>query len=593
MLEALGRRRAPHNRLAGPDLVEILCHLAQALRREVGVFLDRHGTVTHVVVSRRWQELAEDIRRRSGGRGAGLRYIEAHPQPDGRPDEGDARVLDRLGLDLVLTAGVYRGRPTELWVLGPAQRGRRDGDGAPALEGPYGLDALGHLELASRARLADAARRAAPLVPTGAGEPERAVLVGLDRGDDGRSLDELAHLAETAGAVPIATVVQRRARADPARFLGRGKVEEIRRATEVHDATVVLVDEELTPVQQRTLEQDLCVKILDRTALVLDIFAQRARSREGRLQVELAQMTYLLPRLTGRGVWLSRLGGGIGTRGPGETKLEVDRRRIRQRITDLQREIAAIQRHRGRQRAPRRDAATAQVALVGYTNAGKSTLLNALTGADAFVEDRLFATLDPLVRRLVLPTRRPVVLADTVGFIQRLPTELIAAFRGTLEEVVHADLLLHVVDASHPDRERQARVVHDILEDLGAGDRPLVTVFNKADRLSPEEIRRLRTADPDAVVVSAVRGDGLDELLHTIARRLPEPWIRVRVRIPYDEGKLLARLHAEGRVLAQRYGATGITVDAELPGPLAIHLRALRAPAGRWGTSTPGAAGSR
>ncbi|MDR7520829.1 MAG: GTPase HflX [Armatimonadota bacterium] len=581
MLEALGRRRAPHNRLAGRDLVEILCHLAQALRREVGVFLDRHGAVTHVVVSRRWQELVEDIRRRSGGRGVGLRYIEAHPQPDGRPDEGDARVLDRLGLDLVLTTGTSRGRPTELWVLGPAQRGRREGDGAPALEGPYGLDALGHLELASRARQAETARRAEPLVPTGAGEPERAVLVGLDRGDDGRSLDELAHLAETAGAVPLATVVQRRGRADPARFLGRGKVEEVRRATEVHDATVVIVDEELTPVQQRTLEQDLGVKVLDRTALVLDIFAQRARSREGRLQVELAQMTYLLPRLTGRGVWLSRLGGGIGTRGPGETKLEVDRRRIRQRITDLQREIDAIQRHRGRQRAPRRDAATAQVALVGYTNAGKSTLLNALTGADAFVEDRLFATLDPLVRRLVLPTRRVVVLADTVGFIQRLPTELIAAFRGTLEEVVHADLLLHVVDASHPDRERQARVVHEILEDLGAGDRPLVTVFNKADRLSPEEIRRLRAEDPDAVVVSAVRGDGLDELLHTIARRLPEPWIRVRVRIPYDEGRLLARLHAEGRVLAQRYGAAGITVDAELPGPLAVQLRALRAPAER------------
>jgi len=442
------------------------------------------------------------------------------------------------------------------------------------------------VEMTPWAHRADAIRKAAGPRATRAGEAERAVLVALDRaGGAGSSLEELARLAETAGAQPVATVIQRRGRPDPARYLGRGKVEEVRRATEAHAADVVLVDGELTPVQQRTLESELGVKVLDRTALVLDIFARRARSREGRLQVELAQMTYLLPRLTGRGVWLSRLGGGIGTRGPGETKLEVDRRRVRARITHLQREIDAIRRHRGQQRAPRQGASIPQVALVGYTNAGKTTLLNALTGADAFVEDRLFATLDPLVRRMVLPGGRTVVLADTVGFIRNLPTELIAAFRGTLEEVAQADLLLVVVDVSRPDWPDQARVVREVLESIGAGQRPSLMVFNKAD-LVPDQIQRLRAEYPHAVVVSAARGQGLDDLREAIARHLPEPWVRVRLRLPYTDARLLARIHAEGRVVSEHYTAAGITLLAEVPGPLAVQLRALaRRPAARAGVS--------
>lgn len=558
-------------------MVEILCHLAQALRREVGVFLDRHGAVTHVVLSRRWQPLIEERRQRVGGRAGGLRYIEAHPDADGRPDDGNARALEQLGLDLVLTAGTRRGLPTELWVLTPAARARNGNGAGEEVEGPYSLGALATLELAPRTRQADAARRAGPTRRTRAGEAERAVLVGLDRGgDSGRSLQELARLAVTAGAQPVATVVQRRGAPAPASFLGRGKLEEVRRATETHAADVVLLDEELTPIQQRTLEDELGVKVLDRTALVLDIFARRARSHEGRLQVELAQMNYLLPRLTGRGVWLSRLGGGIGTRGPGETKLEVDRRRVRARITDLQREINAIQRHRGQQRGPRKDAAIAQVALVGYTNAGKSTLLNALTGARAFVEDRLFATLDPTVRRLTLPNRRTVVLTDTVGFIQRLPTQLIAAFRGTLEEVVHAEMLIHVVDASDPDWPVQVRVVRDVLESIGAGEHPALMVFNKADRLSPEDVHRLQAEHPDAVVVSAARGDGLPALTAALARRLPEPWVRLRLRLRYGEGRLLARIHREGRVISERYGTAGVAIEADVPGPLVVQLRTLK-----------------
>ncbi|MDI6772240.1 MAG: GTPase HflX [bacterium] len=579
MLEALERRKAPTNRIAGADLLEILAHLAHALRREVGVLLDRNGAVAHVIVSRRWQALADEMGRRAGGHGSKLRYIEAHPHADGRPDDGDSQVLERLDLDLVVTVGTSRGRPTGFWLLEQAPA-HPDGDGArTAVEGPHALEMLDELDLHPLTRRADAARRQAGARSTAAGRLERAVLVALNRsGDATPSLSELASLARTAGADPVATVIQRRTRPDPARYLGKGKVDEVLRATEAFAADLVLVDDELTPVQQRVLEGDLGVKVLDRTALVLDIFAHRARSREGRLQVELAQLNYLLPRLTGRGVLLSRLGGGIGTRGPGETKLEVDRRRIRARITELQREINAVQRHRGRQRQPRQEAALPQVALVGYTNTGKSTLLNALTGASVFVEDKLFATLDPTVRRLVLPDRRPIVMADTVGFIRRLPTQLIAAFRATLEEVVHADLLLHVADASHPDWPEQVRVVGEVLASLGAGSHPTLLVFNKIDVLAAEGVRRLIAAHPDAVAVSAARSDGLPELLDAIGRRLPEPWVRLRLHVPYSNARLVAQIHNQGRMLAEQYGEEGAWIEAEVPGPLAVQLRALKIP---------------
>ncbi len=567
------------NRLAGADVVEILAHLAHAMRREVGVLLDRNGAVAHGIVSRRWQPLAEEMARQAGERRALLRYVEAHPHSDGRPDEGDAQALERLGLDLVVTVGTSRGRPTGFWLLEHARAGTAQGRAATSVGGPYALDLLDEMELGPLVRAADAARRRSGARPTTAARPERAVLIALDRsGDAAASLQELRSLAITAGADPVAAVIQHRARPSPGRYLGKGKVNEVLRATEAQSADLVVADDELTPVQQRTLEDDLGVKVLDRTALVLDIFARRARSREGRLQVELAQLSYLLPRLTGRGVLLSRLGGGIGTRGPGETKLEVDRRRIRARITELTREIEDIRQHRQRQRGPRRDAALPQVAIVGYTNAGKSTLLNALTGAGAFVEDKLFATLDPMVRRRVLPDGRPIVLADTVGFIRRLPTQLVAAFRATLEEVVQADLLLHVADASHPDWPAQVRVVEEVLASLGAGGLPAILVLNKTDLLPPEEVRSLIAAHPHAVCVSAAQGRGLPELLLAVERYLPEPWVRVRLRVPYPNARLAAQIHAQGRVLQESYGEEGVLIEAEVPGPLAVQLRTLRNP---------------
>ncbi|HLW48660.1 MAG TPA: GTPase HflX [bacterium] len=398
--------------------------------------------------------------------------------------------------------------------------------------------------------------------------PERAILVGMvgPREDEGAEpLQELARLADTAGAQVAGLVVQRLNRPHPATAVGAGKVDEIRSRVRSAGADVVIFDADLTPAQQRNLERALETKVLDRTALVLDIFAQRARSREGRLQVELAQMTYLLPRLAGRGVLLSRLGGGIGTRGPGETKLEVDRRRIRTRITALGREIDALRRHRQRERQSRKDAALPVAVLVGYTNAGKSTLLNALTRAHVLTADKLFATLDPTTRRVALPDRRTLLLVDTVGFIQKLPHELVAAFRATLEEVTEADLLIHVIDASHPYWTAQRAAVEQVLRELGAGSTPRVTVLNKADRLSTEALRDVTAEEPEGIPVSAVRGVGLANLLRRIAVALPGPMERVRLVIPYHRAGVLSRLYDAGRVVRREDGDAGIVVEADVP----------------------------
>ncbi|MGB9803089.1 MAG: GTPase HflX [Desulfofundulus sp.] len=330
------------------------------------------------------------------------------------------------------------------------------------------------------------------------------------------SLDELARLADTAGARVVGRVVQRSRRPDPATFLGRGKVrDEIAPACRELGVDLVICDQELSPAQVRNLEEALGVRVIDRTQLILDIFARRARTREGKLQVELAQLEYLYPRLTGRGAELSRLGGGIGTRGPGETKLETDRRRIKRRIAELRRKLEEVRRHRTLLRSRRQKAPVTLASLVGYTNAGKSTLLNALTGADVPVEDKLFATLDPTTRRLVLPNKEVVLLTDTVGFIRRLPHHLVAAFRATLEEVTEADLLLHVVDVSSPDYPARIEAVDQVLASLGAREKPTILVLNKIDRLTAEE-PWLVPADRPAVAVSALTGRGLDKLCQAL-----------------------------------------------------------------------------
>jgi GTP-binding protein HflX len=412
----------------------------------------------------------------------------------------------------------------------------------------------------------------AAAVPDGRRGPERAVLVGLAAGEVARaaaetSLDELAGLAEAAGALVVLRSVQVRPRPDPATFIGRGKLERIRHAADELEATLVIFDNELSPAQLRNLERALERRVLDRTQLILDIFASRARTREGKLQVELAQLKYLLPRLVGFGAMLSRLGGGIGTRGPGETKLETDRRKIRARIGRLERDLLEVHRRRGRLRARRQRGTVPTVALVGYTNAGKTTLFNLLTRAGAPASDALFVTLDPLTREVRLPGLQAFRLSDTVGFIDRLPHTLVAAFRATLEEVAEADLLLHVVDAAVPDRERRTDAVNRVLEEVGAADVPRLVVLNKVDRLDRADRERLARSAPDAVCLSALTGEGRDELVAALASALDLDTCRVRLELDASRSQhhaILARLYRQARVLVHERDGGRIHVEVEV-----------------------------
>jgi GTP-binding protein HflX len=407
---------------------------------------------------------------------------------------------------------------------------------------------------------------------------EKAGLVGVYFNSRGRaqaegSLDELEGLAEAAGAIVLERVLQERPSPDPASFIGRGKAEEIRLLGEAQALDLWIFDEELSPGQQRNLESLTGRKILDRTQLILDIFARRARTREGKLQVELAQLNYLLPRLSGKGTMLSRLGGGIGTRGPGETKLEMDRRRIRNRIALLRRDLERVGTHRKLQRSKRQGVPLPVVALVGYTNAGKSTLFNALTHSDTVESNQLFATLDPLLRRLTLPNRLEIVLSDTVGFVRKLPHDIVAAFRATLEEVRAADLLLHIIDVSNSEWQQQAAAVRNVLSELEVQNTPTIEVCNKMDLFQPSSGDARAEPAGCQLMVSAKRKRGLERLIERITEELEAFSIQVEVKIPYSEGGLLARLHDQGRVSAEHYENDGIRLAVELPRSTARSLR--------------------
>jgi GTP-binding protein HflX len=399
------------------------------------------------------------------------------------------------------------------------------------------------------------------------GVRERAVIAALRRPSQRRfqideSLEELAGLVTAAGGTVVGRITQDRAAPAPGLFFGRGKIDEIGQTARAESAVLFVSDDPLSPIQERNISQALGIKVIDRTALILDIFAQRARTSEGKLQVELAQLTYLLPRLVGQWTHLERLGGGIGTRGPGETQLESDRRAIRRKVMQIRRQLDSVQVHRRLQRQGRRRAGVPVVALVGYTNAGKTTLLNRLAGSELTAADQLFVTLDPAARVVHPEGGRRFVLTDTVGFIRKLPHELIAAFRATLEELTDADVLLHVVDASHPAIDDHMKAVDDLLAELGVADRPTVLVMNKIDRLETDPTPL--AARSEAVAISAADGTGIDALLKAIERALP-PVGNLTLRIPHGEGASLALCYERGRVLSRRDTPGHVELEVDLP----------------------------
>ncbi|HEU5333764.1 MAG TPA: GTPase HflX [Actinocrinis sp.] len=418
---------------------------------------------------------------------------------------------------------------------------------------------------------------------------ERVVLVGVwhdgSAADAETSLRELAALAETAGSQVLDGLIQRRDRPDPATYIGSGKARELRDIVVATGADTVICDGELTPAQLIHLEDVVKVKVVDRTALILDIFAQHAKSREGKAQVALAQMQYMLPRLRGWGQSLSRQmggggtggsgtggGGGIATRGPGETKIELDRRRIREKMAKMRRELADMGKARATMRQERRRGAVPAVAIAGYTNAGKSSLLNRITGAGVLVENALFATLDPTVRRAQTSTGRAFTIADTVGFVRHLPHQLVDAFRSTLEEVAQSDLILHVVDASHEDPEGQIAAVREVLAEIGAARVPEIVVLNKADAADPEVLARLLRREPHSVVASARTGEGIDKLLAAIEEDLPRPAVEVDAVVPYGRGDLVARVHSTGEMLSETHLESGTRIVARVDPVLAAAL---------------------
>jgi GTP-binding protein HflX len=419
---------------------------------------------------------------------------------------------------------------------------------------------------------------------------ERVVLVGVwTEGsvvDAENSLTELAALAETAGSLVLEGLIQRRGRPDAATFIGRGKVDELRDVVASTGADTVICDGELSPSQLRNLEQQTKVKVVDRTALILDIFAQHAKSKEGKAQVELAQLQYLLPRLRGWGETLSRqsggsgrgggAGGGVGLRGPGEKKLETDRRRINTRIARLRREIKAMRTIRQTKRSRRARNGVPAVAIAGYTNAGKSSLLNRLTSAGVLVEDALFATLDPTTRRAAAEDGRVYTLSDTVGFVRHLPHQIVEAFRSTLEEVAYADLVVHVVDGAHPDPEGQVSAVREVLGEVGADKIPELLVVNKIDAADEETLLRLKRTWPDAVFASARSGVGIEELQAAIAHRLPRPAAELWILLPYDRGDLVAWIHRRGQVLNTRHAEDGTELHVRVDEQIAAELAPFR-----------------
>lgn len=560
--------------LVSQELAVKLADITEYINREISVYITRSGQIIEIAVGdNATVELPSFSGRRGAGRLSGIRCIHTHPGGNPYLSGVDISALKNNKYDAMVAIGVVSPDFTKSELTFGLITGIDSNENYTAeCYGPYSIENAENINFVNTVstieRILDKQTGTASLQVMS----ERAILIGMEWGrndslwtvDD--SLEELKQLADTAGATVIKKFIQKRPKPDPAFFIGRGKVQELALYAQQENIDLCIFDDELSPAQQRNIESVMGIRILDRTALILDIFAQRARTNEGKLQVELAQLQYTLPRIMGKGLMLSRLGGGIGTRGPGETKLEVDRRRIRDRIAFIKDQIEKVKAVRSLHRSKRKKNNVFEVSLVGYTNAGKSTLLNTLTNSDIYAKDQLFATLDPTTRQLTLPNKQEIIITDTVGFIQRLPHQLIAAFRSTLEVVTEADLLVHVIDVSHELYKEQAAAVHEVLKEIGAETKPVITVYNKIDKLPPDSKLADRLAlKEDTVCISAAKKLNLETLQQMIETHLKSKAVEVTLCIPYAETAKAAQLHETANVLEQEYTENGAVMKVILP----------------------------
>lgn len=560
--------------LVSQELAVKLADITEYINREISVYITRSGQIIEIAVGdNATVELPSFSGRRGAGRLSGIRCIHTHPGGNPYLSGVDISALKNNKYDAMVAIGVVSPDFTKSELTFGLITGIDSNENYTAeCYGPYSIEDAENINFVNTVSTIERILNKQTGTASLQVMSERAILIGMEWGrndslwtvDD--SLEELKQLADTAGATVIKKFIQKRPKPDSAFFIGRGKVQELALYAQQENIDLCIFDDELSPAQQRNIESVMGIRILDRTALILDIFAQRARTNEGKLQVELAQLQYTLPRIMGKGLMLSRLGGGIGTRGPGETKLEVDRRRIRDRIAFIKDQIEKVKAVRSLHRSKRKKNNVFEVSLVGYTNAGKSTLLNTLTNSDIYAKDQLFATLDPTTRQLTLPNKQEIIITDTVGFIQRLPHQLIAAFRSTLEVVTEADLLVHVIDVSHELYKEQAAAVHEVLKEIGAETKPVITVYNKIDKLPPDSKLADRLAlEEDTVCISAAKKLNLETLQQMIETHLKSKAVKVTLCIPYAETAKAAQLHETANVLEQEYTENGAVMKVILP----------------------------
>ncbi len=559
LMEQIYEIQVPRGEFCTQELLNALAEFSSDLSREISVFLGRGGKVLDVSIGSSTDVTMPYMRKRRGTQGlSGVRCIHTHPSGTSHLSEVDIGTLLSSRMDAMAALSVKEGRAISMCVGYVGEELH-----TPLLYGPFNATKIPTSALFAEIERSTVRVNALIELHSTEEEEERAMLIGLNV----ENLDELEALAETAGVICVSKDIQKRQR-DHGCYIGSGKARELALKASALDADVAIFDDELTVTETSNLEQLLGLKVIDRPTLILDIFAAHAKSREGRLQVELAQLKYNLPRLIGEGIALSRLGGGIGTRGPGEKKIEVDRRVIRRRIFELEQETEKLAGQRKLRRREREKNRTREVALVGYTNAGKSSILKTLTGDDVYVENKLFATLDPLTRRVEMPSGSQVLFTDTVGFIEKLPHDLINAFRSTLEEALNAEILLHVIDVSSPDHERHEEVVKDVLHGLGAGNKRTIKVYNKCDLVD-----EYPPSSENCVFISAKKGIGTEEMLVIINEALKPKTVEIKLKLGYHEGSKLAKIQRHCLDVEVSYEEEFMSVTANAPQDVLHHLR--------------------